>query len=49
MHIDSSLNVGTCVTVELPLMPDASRPSRVVTIVPERSEELAREQFQRRA
>jgi cell cycle sensor histidine kinase DivJ len=50
MHIDSSLNVGTCVTVELPLVPDASRVNKIVPIaMPDRTEDMAREQLQRRA
>ncbi len=51
MHIDSRLNIGTCVTVVLPLVPDAVRTGqKVVTInVPDRTEEMARAQLQRRA
>jgi cell cycle sensor histidine kinase DivJ len=50
MHIESRLNVGTCVTVTLPLVPDATRLPRIVPLgTPERTEEMARDQFQRRA
>jgi cell cycle sensor histidine kinase DivJ len=51
MRIDSRLNVGTCVTVTLPLVAESSRGGpRIVPIGQnDRTEEMAREQYQRRA
>jgi len=49
MHIDSRLNVGTRVTVVLPLIPDAAKTKVVPLAATDRTEDMAREQFQRRA